>query len=340
MTEKKYGVVGIGNSIVDILCYKSHDFLKTHHLRLGRMKLVSEDEVSTLYRSISSSTECSGGSVANSMVGFASLGGKSAFIGKVGNDYFGKLFADDLVKNDVFFHSLPATNKATARSIIIITRTNEDDESSKIERSMATYLGVSSEFAEEDIDAKTIADSKVLLIEGYLLDSEKARNAIKKAIKIAEENKVEIAITLSDPECVLRHRDDFLKIIKDHAKIFIGNIHEVEALLQTNDRDEIIKKLADLCSISVMTMSEEGSYIINNKKIYMIDVKHCDEVYDVTGAGDLYAAGFLYGYTQGYNFSICGNIASYAASETLRYIGARPLKSLKDLPAQVLKDLG
>lgn len=337
MSTKKFDVVGIGNAIVDILVYKDINFIKRNNLRFGRMKLISEDEINTIYRSISASTECSGGSVANTIVGIASLGGKSAFIGKVGNDYFGKLFAEDLEKNNVDFHFSPSNLKATARSLIFITR--GDEENSKIERTMATYLGISVELSEKDIEEEIIINSKLIVIEGYLLDSEPARKAVNKAIAIAEKNNVEIAITLCDPECVLRHRDDFLKIIQNHAKICIGNFDEVSALLGLSDTDEILKKLSTLCSISAMTMSERGSFVINGKKIYVIDAKKTDEVYDVTGAGDLYTSGFLYGYTNGYDLQTSGNIGAYCASEVLKYIGARPLKSLKDVTDEVLKDL-
>jgi sugar/nucleoside kinase (ribokinase family) len=336
MNTKKFDVVGIGNAIVDILVYKDVNFIKRNNLRFGRMKLISEDEINTIYRSISASTECSGGSVANTIVGVSSLGGKSAFIGKVSNDYFGKLFAEDLEKNDVTFHFSPSNLKSTARSLIFITR--GDEENHKVERTMATYLGISVELSEKDIDEELITNSKLVVIEGYLLDSEPARKAVNKAISIAEKNNVEIAITLCDPECVMRHKDDFLKIIKNHAKICLGNFHEVSALLAISDTDEILKSLSTLCPISVMTMSENGSFIVNGKKVYVIDAKATDEVYDVTGAGDLYTSGFLYGYTNGYDLQISGNIAAYCATEVLKYIGARPLKSLKDVTDEVLKD--
>ena len=339
--EKKYDILGIGNAIVDVLAYKDEAFLATNGLTKGGMTLVTLDEAEKVYREMGAATECSGGSAANTLAGFSMLGGNAAFIGKVKKDQLGDIFRHDITSSGVKFVSEAAVEGApTAHCLIFVTKEESQFENvEKIERTMATYLGASVTISEDDIDEELIKQSKIIYFEGYLWDSPSAKKAIEKAVKIAKENGVKVAFTLSDALCVDRHRADFLAIIKEYVDILFANEHEIEALYQETDMRKILYKVSAPCGdggepqanieIVAITRSEKGSYVISGGSIYNIDAEKVENVYDVTGAGDLYASGLLYGYVNDLGFEKSGKLASLCAAEVIKYIGARPATKLE-----------
>ena len=343
MTDKPIDIVGIGNSIVDIIAYKNNEFLQTYELEHGHMNLVNKEKLGQIYEHIGSSTKCSGGSVANTMVGMADLGAKTAFIGKVAGDEFGELFIDDLEKNNVEFlrksnvKSSDSASDFTGSSVILVTsEQDEEGNNVKIERTMATYLGISANISEEDIEEEVIKNAKLIFIEGYLFDSESAQKAIDKATKLAKKYNAKIVFTLADPSLVERHHEKIYSMVKDSVDILLCNHKEAGALLKTDSIETIAEQLSKLVNISVFTQSHLGSYIIHGEHVYRVEPRMVD-VYDITGAGDLYAAGFLYAYLKNYDFEVCGLLGSYCASEVIQYIGARPIRSLKDVLNEVIE---
>lgn len=333
MGEKKYDVVGIGNAIVDVLTYKDEPFLEQHGLAKGAMTLVDEQESLRLYNLMGAATECSGGSSANTLAGFALLGGKAAFIGKVKEDQLGRIFHDDMNRSGVFFNTPKAkSGDPTACCMIFVTeREGAFGTRPTVERTMATYLGASINVSEQDLDEHLIKDSKILYFEGYLWDSPSAKNAVQRAIKIAKENNTKVGFTLSDPLCVKRHREEFLKLIEDDIDIFFANEHEIEALYGDDDIRKILYKVNGKCEVAAITRSEKGSYILTDGEIHTVDAIRIDDVYDVTGAGDLYAAGFLYGYINHYEPEKSGKLGSLCATEVIKYLGGRPATKMPEL---------
>lgn len=333
MTAKKFDIVGIGNAIVDILAYHDEKFLKKHGLAKGAMTLIGETESKKLYKQMGSATECSGGSAANTLAGFAMLGGKAAFIGRVKDDQFGNIFFHDLNKSGVSYNTPKAKEgKPTASCLIFVTEEKDKvTKKPKIERTMATYLGASVEVNENDIDENLIKSAKIMYFEGYLWDSPSAKKAIRKAIDIAKKNKVKVAFTLSDPLCVGRHKKEFAELIAKDIDIFFANEHEAEALYDENDIRKIIPRLDGKCETAIVTRSEKGSYILTAGSIHAVEAERVDNIYDVTGAGDLYASGFLYGYVNNMSPQKCGKLGGICAAEVIKYLGARPLSKLSDL---------
>jgi sugar/nucleoside kinase (ribokinase family) len=326
MADITHDVVGIGNAIVDILGRCKEDFLVRHGAQKGHMRLVDAETVTSLYEAMGPGIEISGGSVANTMVGIASLGGRAAFIGKVADDEFGRIFAHDIRSAGVTFTTKPAKGSTpTARSLILITPDGE--------RTMNTFLGVSPELARSEIDPDLIASARILYLEGYLFDRPEAKVAFRHAADLAEKSGCQVALTLSDAFCVDRHRAEFLELVRTRVDILFANESEITALYQTSSFVDAARQARSAAKLVVLTRSESGSVIYSGEKATTIAAERVRAVVDVTGAGDLYAAGFLYGLASGKSLETCGRLGSLAAAEIIGHIGARPETSLAKLAA-------
>jgi sugar/nucleoside kinase (ribokinase family) len=327
MTIKKYDITGIGNAIVDVIATGTDDFLEKHGIIKGAMNLIDGERCTYLYNAIGNSTETSGGSGANTLAGFSSFGGKAAFIGKVANDSLGQTFAQDIRSIGVDFNTAPlAQGPATARCMIIVTP--------DAQRSMNTYLGASVEFAEHDVDENLIKNSDLLYLEGYLFDQKKAKNAYLQASKAAKASGTQVALTLSDSFCVERHRDDFQHLISNDTDILFANEAEILALYQTKSFEQAVQNIRGKCKTVAITRSEKGSVIVTADNIIEVPPHPVLKVVDTTGAGDQYAAGFLFGLARGKPLSICGALGSLAAAEVISHVGPRPEISLAVLAAE------
>lgn len=324
MAEKSYDVVGLGNAIVDIIARCDEGFLTKHDLEKGFMRLIDAEEAGRLYEAMGPATERSGGSVANSISGLASFGAKCGFIGRVAADQFGGIFRHDIRSLGIDYTTEPAQDGVpTARCLVLVTPDGE--------RTMNTYLGASVDFAPGDIDEALIGAAKIVYLEGYLFDKDAAKAAFRKAAKLAKAADVKVALTLSDPFCVDRHRDDFRKLVKDDADIVFANEKEITTLYEVNSFEEAADLALQDCEMAVLTRSEEGSVIVGAGETTQISADSVAQVVDATGAGDLYAAGFLYGLTQGLPVARCGRLGSLAAAEVISHLGARPETSLAKL---------
>ena len=321
----KYDVLALGNAIVDILARCDDQFLTDNELNKGSMQLIDTDQAEALYAKMGPAIEVSGGSAANTAAGIAALGGNTAFIGKVADDQLGQIFAHDLKATGVHYAIQPATDAElpTARSFIFVTPDGE--------RTMNTYLGVSPMMTRADIDDAAINQSSILYLEGYLYDRDEAKAALETASLIAGQNGTRVALTLSDPFCVDRHRDDFRKLISDKIDIVFANLDEALSLVQTDDPDQAAASIATECEIAVITNSAEGATIVADDYTIRVPAHPVAKVEDTTGAGDLYAAGFLYGLSKGMPLEKCGQIASVTAAEVISHMGARPEADLKEL---------
>jgi sugar/nucleoside kinase (ribokinase family) len=324
MTDTRYDVVGIGNAIVDIIGRCDDVFLHKHDLRKGFMRLVDAHEAERLYALLGPGTERSGGSAANTIAGLASFGARSAFIGRVAEDQFGEVFAHDIRAIGVAFNTPPATSGApTAACIIFVTPDGE--------RTMNTFLGASTELGLQEIDEALIKSAQVTYLEGYLFDKPAAKEAFRRAADIAAKAGRKTALTLSDAFCVDRHRDDFRKLVHHGVDILFANEKEITALYEVNRFEEAVAAVRRDCEIAVLTRSELGSVIVTERATIDIRPEPVPRVVDVTGAGDLYAAGFLFGLTRGLSLADCGRLGSLAAAEVIGHIGARPEQPLKEL---------
>ncbi|MCE5328961.1 adenosine kinase [bacterium] len=324
--KKEIDVTGIGNAIVDVLARVDDSFLKTYGLEKGSMTLIDEQLAEELYSTVNVVEEVSGGSAANTIAGLAALGKKVAFIGKVKNDSLGSSFDSGLscigvqCKAKKVEEGLP-----TARCIIFVT--------SDAQRTMCTFLGISGALSPDDIKEhkSVIANSKILYLEGYLWDKPEAKLAIKNAIKIARESGSKIAFSLSDSFCVQRHRSDFLELIEKDLDIVFANENEIISLFEKNNFDDSIKKCSEFNVIWALTRSEKGSAVVFKDKVHDVEVDKVINLTDTTGAGDLYAAGFLHGFLESKDLKTCGRMGSAAASEIISHYGARPKISLAEL---------
>jgi sugar/nucleoside kinase (ribokinase family) len=324
MTDTRYDVLGIGNAIVDIIGRCDDVFLHKHDLRKGFMRLLDAHEVERLYALLGPGTERSGGSAANTVAGLASFGASSAFIGRVAEDQFGEVFAHDIRAIGVAFNTPPATSGApTAVCIIFVTPDGE--------RTMNTFLGASTELGPQEIDEALIKSAQVTYLEGYLFDKPAAKEAFRRAAGIAAQAGRKTALTLSDAFCVDRHRDDFRKLVHHGVDILFANEKEITALYEVNRFEEAVTAVRGDCEIAVLTRSEVGSVIVTERATIDIRPEPVPRVVDLTGAGDLYAAGFLFGLTRGLSLADCGRLGSLAAAEVIGHIGARPEQPLKEL---------
>ena len=326
MAEIAHDVVGIGNAIVDIIGRCKNDFLIKHDLAKGHMTLVDAERISFLYKEMGPAVEISGGSAANTMVGIGSLGSRAAFIGKVSEDEFGNIFRHDIRAAGVAFDTPASTGGApTARSLILVTPDGQ--------RTMNTFLGVSPELSPRDVDEKLITSSRIVYLEGYLFDRPDAQAAFRQAADIAERAGREVALTLSDSFCVDRHRIEFLELIRRRVDILFANESEIMALYGAATFEEAARQAKVDAKIAVLTRSAKGSVIFKGDKAASVPAAAVRQVVDTTGAGDLYAAGFLHGYTTGKPLDACGHLGSLAAGEIISHIGARPETSLAALAA-------
>ncbi|MBO9096642.1 MULTISPECIES: adenosine kinase [unclassified Rhizobium] len=321
----RFDVLTVGNAIVDIIARCDDQFLIDNAITKAAMNLIDAERAELLYSRMGPAIEASGGSAGNTAAGIANFGGKAAYFGKVAKDQLGEIFTHDIRALGVHYETAPKeTFPPTARSMIFVT---EDGE-----RSMNTYLGACVELGPEDVEADVVADSKVIYFEGYLWDPPRAKDAIRECARIAHENGREVSMTLSDSFCVGRYRDEFLELMRSGTvDIVFANRQEALSLYETEDFEEALTLIARDCKIAAVTMSEDGAVILRGSERYEVDAIELDELVDTTGAGDLFASGFLYGYTQGRELRDCGKLGCLAAGTVIQQIGPRPDKSLSKL---------
>jgi len=331
MSDARFDVVGIGNAIVDVLSHEDDAFLAHHGMTKGTMALIDADAADKLYGEMSTGVECSGGSAANTIAGLASMGGRGAFIGKVRDDELGKVFHHDIEAIGVHFPTTAATDGAsTARCLINVTP--------DAERTMNTFLGACVELGPNDVDADVVRASSVTYLEGYLWDKEDAKAAFVAAAELAHEAGREVSLSLSDPFCVGRHRDSFLALVEGHVDILFANEEEILALYQVETFDEALQHVRGHCKVAALTRGEKGSVVISGDEVHVVDCDPVDHVADTTGAGDAYAAGFLFGYTNGHadDLAHCARLGGIAAAEIISHFGARPQTPLNEVVAAKL----
>lgn len=310
-------VVAIGNAIVDIIGRCDDAFLAKHGATKGSMRLVDTATVQTLYSSMGPAIEISGGSAANTVVGVASFGGRTGFIGKVADDELGRIFGHDIRSAGVAFASNPVKNGApTSRSLILVTPDGE--------RTMNTFLGISTELDHGEVDPAVVSNADIVYLEGYLFDRPEAKAAFRQTLAIAKKSSGRVALTLSDAFCVDRHRDEFLELIRSGIDIVFANESEITSLYQTSDFEAAASRAAAEMPLAVLTRSAKGSVLIDRGRRVAVPVDPVAKVVDTTGAGDLYAAGVLYGLATGRDLETCGRLGSLAAAEIISHIGARP----------------
>jgi sugar/nucleoside kinase (ribokinase family) len=333
MTEspRTLDVVGIGNALVDVLSHQDDTFLTQHDLVKGAMALADANRAEALYREMPPATEISGGSVANTMVGIASFGGSAAFVGRVRDDQLGQVFAHDIRAAGVRFDTAPARDGLpTGRCLIVVTP--------DAERTLTTFLGAAAEIGPDDVSTELIASAQVTYLEGYLFDQPSAKEAFRHAARTAHEVGGRVALTLSDRFCVDRHRDDFLALVEHEVDILFGNEPEICSLYQVDSFDAAVQHVVNHCEVSALTHGSKGSVIISRDEVHVIDAHPVNgSVVDTTGAGDQYSAGFLFGFTHGYDLERCARLGSLAASEVISHLGARPEASLAELAVPVLR---
>ncbi len=324
MTEIQHDVVAIGNAIVDIIGRCDEAFLTRHGATKGHMRLVDANTISAIYGDMGPATEISGGSAANTMVGLASFGGRAAFIGKVSEDEFGRIFSHDIGAAGVTFTAKPvAAQTPTSRSLILVTPDGE--------RTMNTFLGSSTDLDDGEVDPALIRSSAIVYLEGYLFDRPDAKSAFRQAAGHAARAGRRTALTLSDSFCVDRHRIEFLDLIRSGVDILFANESEITSLYETTSFDDAARRAAADTRLVVLTRSGKGSVIFADGQVHAIPVAPVSHVVDTTGAGDLYAAGFLYGLACGLSLDIAGHLGSLAAAEIIGHIGARPETNLGEL---------
>lgn len=319
----EYDVLCIGNAIVDIIARCDEAFLEENNIIRGAMNLIDVDRATLLYERMGQAIEASGGSAGNTAAGIASLGGKAAFFGKVSNDTLGEIYAHDIRAQGVAFDTRPLEgHPPTARSMIFVTPDGE--------RSMNTYLGACVELGPEDVEEDKAKGSKVTYFEGYLWDPPRAKEAIRMTADAAHAAGREVAMSLSDPFCVDRYRNEFLELMRSgRVNIVFANEHELLSLYQTSSFDSAVEAIRKDTRLAIVTRSEKGSVIVSDNETIPVEATKIDELVDTTGAGDLYAAGFLYGYTNGHNLAECGRLGSFAAGLVIQQIGPRPQKDLR-----------
>jgi sugar/nucleoside kinase (ribokinase family) len=323
-------VVGIGNALVDVLSHETDDFVVAHGLNRGAMQLIDTERAEQLYEAMGPATEISGGSAANTMVGVASLGGTAAFVGRVNQDQLGAVFGHDLRAAGVEYATAPANDGVpTGRCLIIVTP--------DAQRTLNTYLGASAHLGPADLDAELLSGAQVLYLEGYLWDEPDAKEAFRSAARKAHDAGNRVAFTLSDGFCVDRHRDEFLDLIEHDVDVLFGNEAEITSLYEVDDFDDALQQVYHHCEIAALTRSAKGSVIVTRDSVHVVDAHPVDHVVDTTGAGDLYAAGFLFGLTHGYDLGTAGRLGALAAAEVISHLGARPQTSLADLARPLLE---
>lgn len=319
-----YDVVGVGNALVDVISHADDDFIRAYELVKGSMTLIDTERALYLYNRLGTAVEMSGGSAANTMTGVASFGGRAAYIGKVSDDELGRVFGHDLRAVGVQFRpGAHDDGTPTGRCIIVVTP--------DAERTMNTYLGVSSLLCAADIDQATVAAGKVLYMEGYLYDRAEAKEAFRLAAGVAHAHGRQVSLTLSDSFCVDRHRADFRALVTDEVDILFGNELELKALYEVDTFEAAIEHVREDCELAVITAGADGCYVVSHHEVQQAPAQPVERVLDTTGAGDLFAAGFLYGYTREQPLLECARLGAIAAAEVISHVGPRPLVELRTL---------
>ena len=324
MADASLDVVGIGNAIVDVIAHCDDRFLEQNGLSKGAMTLVDAKAALALYEKMGPGIESSGGSAANTMAGIASLGGRSAYIGKVRNDDLGQVFRHDIRATGVRYEMAPAeAGPPTARCLVLVTP--------DAQRTMQTFLGISADLAPGDLDLALVAAAKITYLEGYLFDPPAAKDAFRAAARAAREAGRQVALTLSDPFCVARHRKDFLDLIAGPVDILFANEVEILSLYEVDRFDDALQAVRGHCEIAALTRSEKGAVVVAGEEVHVTDAEPVARVVDTTGAGDLFAAGFLHGLARGEPLARAARIGAIAAAEAISHLGARPAQPLAAL---------
>jgi sugar/nucleoside kinase (ribokinase family) len=331
MTDQQYDVAGLGNAIVDVIASVDDRFLLTHGIAKGGMTLIDEFRAKELLKALadhqqtmSALHEVAGGSAANTMAGIASLGGNGAYVGKVFDDRLGKVFGQSMSSLGMSFTTEPACNgSSTATCLIAVTPDGQ--------RSMSTFLGACRELTPADIDESQIAAARILYIEGYLWDQDEAKEAARKAIAATKRAGGRVALSLSDSFCVGRFRDEFLHLLDKDVNILLANEDEAKALFEAEDFADVVKAAQTWGGIAALTRSAKGCVVVEDGAMHEVAAAPVTRVVDTTGAGDQFAAGFLYGLTHGKGLADCGRLGALAAAEVISHYGARPETSLKEL---------
>ncbi len=323
---KTYDVSAIGNAIVDVIAFADEAFVQKNGVQKGTMMLIDEQRAHSLYDAMGAGTEVSGGSAANTLAGMASLGAKTAFIGKVFDDELGRIFRHDMRAVGVDFDTPSATSgRSTARCLILVTPDGQ--------RTMNTFIGACNELYESDIDEALIATSRIVYGEGYMWDMDCTKSALRKAFALAKKHGAKVAFTLSDVFCVARSRDEFLALIASDFDILFCNEGELAALYPDLSWEAQLDAVQKSCPLVAVTRGEKGSIILTPSERVTIAPAAVTKVVDTTGAGDLYAAGFLYGLTHGKSLAECGRLGSACAAQIIQHLGARVQQPLKKLVA-------
>lgn len=322
----RFDILAMGNALVDVISSESHEFLGQRGIAHGSMRLIDAAEAQSLYAAMGPGREISGGSAANSVVGATMLGARTAFVGRVAGDQLGQVFTHDIRAAGVHFDTAPAIGgPPTGRCLIVVTPDGE--------RTMNTYLGACQELDSGDLDARLVAESAILYLEGYLWDPPSPRAAMQAAIKVAREAGNKVAFTLSDVFCVEGHRDDFLELLSAHVDIMFGNENEVKALYRTDDLDSAMMELSRHACITVVTRSEKGAVVVGGGMMAQVPGVAVARVVDTTGAGDLFAGGFMAGLVAGRSLPDCARMGCISAAEVISHFGARPEADLQALVA-------
>ncbi len=319
-----FDVVGIGNALVDVITHHGDEFLRGEGLVKGSMTLIDTERAIRLHRAMGSGVELSGGSAANTITGVASFGGRAAYVGKVAADDLGQMYGHDLRAVGVTFaHRPDGTTIPTGRCLIVVTP--------DAERTMNTFLGVSSLLGPDDVDLEVVANGRVVYFEGYLFDRDAAKEAYFLAARTAHEHGRKVSLSLSDSFCVDRHRADFLRLIEGEVDVLFGNRDELLSLYETTSLDDAIASVRGHCEIAAVTLGAEGSLVVTDRDVLHAPAEPVSRVVDTTGAGDLYAAGFLFGLSASLPLGECARLGAVAAAEVISHVGARPLVSLRTL---------
>lgn len=326
----RFDVLAIGNAIVDVITAAEPGFLAERGIAKGSMRLITADEATGLYAAMGSGREVSGGSAANTVAGMAALGARPAFVGRVADDPLGRTFTHDIRAAGVHFDTAASSGgNPTGRCLIIVTPDGD--------RTMNTYLGACQELSEADLDPQTVADSHILYLEGYLWDPAAPRAAMQKAIAVARAQGRKVAFTLSDVFCVEGYRQDFTELLAGHVDLMFANEKEACALYQTDDLATAMAELSRHSAVTVITRSEKGAVVIADDTVHQVPAATPARVLDTTGAGDLFAGGFMAGLVQGRSLPECARMGCIAAAEVISHYGARPEADLKAL---IAADLG
>ncbi len=330
MSDPTLDVVAVGNALVDVLSFEDEAFIVRHDLVRDSALMVDRQRSDAVYADLGPATEMSGGSAANTIAGIASFGGRAGFVGRVRDDQLGRVFTHDMRSLGVRFNGdLVPDGTPTGRCLVIVT---ED-----AGRTMCTYLGAAAEFGPDDVDEQLVRAARLLYVEGYLWDQPSAKAAIRRAMEVARDAGRRVAMTLSDPFCVERHRDEFRSLAAGHVDVLFANEEEIASLYEVGEFDEALQHVRSDCGLAALTRGAAGSVLVAGNEVHIIDASPVDEVVDTTGAGDLYAAGVLFGLARDLPLRVAGDLGALAASEVIGHLGPRPQVPLTDLAASTLR---